>query len=741
MKPLNSGPKYTPKGQNENLLQMKAYAFQETYKLFLSGTPLDGLVKPSKVDDSAWEEVVCIFKEKDRVRWLKLLVGTYDINILSCTEDDIRNILEKYVFERESNKEITSKKTIADICTTIRMLFRNIGREWDWCDRKDFDLMGTFLVNSGNPMTTGTENLLKARLLRDKKDKIKKGEKLAGAVSIPMAYTFLVYLLSILIKDINGYISGRITQKERIVNLAYLILLWTISMHEGPRYGEIVDHLKYTNLYVPLHKKVYWLAFAFLDMKTLRHLLLGNHISHYVMSLYKSKKVREERPRMKSVIPTPYNSIDLFTIFIFCMKCILTLDFEGQLYTSLKVFKKKNYSDLRKEKVKHICTKKMTFYSCRYGAAVDDVRSSIEVKESWTRYRMGHTPTSQMKEKYGKNKDRVEMGNMHAPMGLDVFEGATYENNKGIMLEFYPMNTFNCTYNTSWCSETFKNDSDMSQHFDEVVNNINQFVDADEDKKENIKNRLKAYAPCDFSWINEFPMGFHINFPNELMNNNMKKLLDESLDILCTNEGGRLCIDEVDVPKRIPEVWSFPQVIYGNWRPLLSDDISIQLQKPPLLCIQTQVKSRKRPRLCDIQEVHSEVHIEKHKKDNISKEKISFDNDDDRYELSDIEVGNCIVIYCTTKDKYSYDIGGEKYVWFMKVQKVNIIASRQIARSRGWFYMYKDGKFIMDSKPYKHYVDISLNSLVQIYKLEDNESLELTEENINDIQDWFDNNT
>lgn len=704
----NKGPVYTPHGENETLIQMKALAFRDTYQEFLQNNDISKLVQPKDVDEVAWSEVLDLYKHKDRMRWLKLFIKTYKIDLRFCTEDDVRDVLVKYIFMRngvETGKEITSKKTISDICTNVRMMFRNIGREYNWEHNKKFTLFKTDLICSGNPMTTGTERLLKDKL--SKKDVVKKGEKLAGAVSMPMAYIFLTWLLSRLVNDIRRWESGKITQKERIVNLAYLTLLWAFSMHEGPRYSEIVDYLKYDKLYIPLHKKIYWLSLVFMNKDTLKHVLLHNHIPYYVMSLYKSKKMRVDRPRMKAVIPAAYNSIDLLTIFVFCMRCIMTIDFEGQMYTSLQVFKKKNYSDLRKERVKSIRIRNMTFYSCRYGAAVDDIKARTEVKESWTRYRMGHTPTSQMKDKYGSNKDRVIINEDEiAKMGLDVFDGASYENNKGITLEFLPMDVHGCSYDNSWIDTVFRdceNSNAMREDFELTSQYVSNFIEAtDFVEKEAYKNIIAKkfeYKCGDFSWMSEFPMGFYINFPNELVTPGMKKLFDESLDTLCCSTSS-IRIFEVDPPIISPELWSFPQVIYGNWRCLIKSS-ETGFQKPPLVRIpNTHIQSRKRPRLCD-------------DTPNIPKENVTQQT---LICIQDIKVGDLIAIYTEDCDDYTYSLDSVDTVgvWYMKIEKLKIIKNE--AYTRGRFYKSMDGSlFQIDKRPYKNEVIIPQTSLVGIY--------------------------
>jgi hypothetical protein len=60
----NIGPKYTLNGENETLIQLKAYAFKENYSAFIE-KGVNALSKPNDVDDTAWNEVISVFTDKD----------------------------------------------------------------------------------------------------------------------------------------------------------------------------------------------------------------------------------------------------------------------------------------------------------------------------------------------------------------------------------------------------------------------------------------------------------------------------------------------------------------------------------------------------------------------------------------------------------------------------------------------------------------------------------------------------
>lgn len=687
----SDGPTYTGTGQNEPIAQEKASGFSKNWARYLESDKNFVPTRPDMVeDDIAWETTLSLFQSRDKMAWARRLCQDYNINFMTCTEYDIMQALNKYIFERTQGKPIKKVSSISDICSTIRGLFRDIGREYGWENQKQFT-WGSFTFIAGNPMTSGTENELKKRLRRQGNAD---PEKLGGTLSAPMAYVNLVWHLSQLLDMMHKWSVKRYNQVERIENMAYLTMLFAFCMHEGCRYTEMLDHMTHGDLYLPLHINVYWLTFALIDIDMLSYLVSNNKLAYYVMCPYKGKKIKEKRPRMKSIIPASYNSVDLFTIWVFCMRCVLTVNPQSALsFADRKVFKKNNYSDLRLDKqakikkVHNIEIKDLTFYSHRYGGAKEDKKAAPIVTPSMTEYRMGHAPNTKTKEKYAANKTAVSLDDTQVMMGMDLYQEPSYTH--GITIEFLPMTAAGSTNDSSWLDNAFADDV-MKTEFDKVSKNVGDFIESGDPSVLLASTKQTR----DISWISKFPIGFHINFPSELMTEAMKTLLDKSIDLLTSqdpeDDDPFPVISEVDKPNLIPELWSFPQIMYGNWRGLINDQE--ELAKPPLRP-KPNPQTRKRPRLLSSTPTPTGSPEPEIEQDNDSSDDGGWS---DGFRLDKIEIGDHIVLYCTKpRDVCALSLppgagsssSQMKYVFIAKVTKISDNAEDPSAKDiRGYFY-------------------------------------------------------
>lgn len=701
----NDGPRYTRKGENEDIAQQKAYAFKSNWPE-QARDPQNP--DPNIVTDLAWSSTEALFADKGKMGWIRRLTEEYGLDLLACTESDVRTSLTAYIFDRTSGRPITKITSITDICKDVRGIFRDIGREYAWGDRQDFRNLGQFLVDSGNPMTSGTENELKKQLrVRAKAANASTDpEKLGGAVSAPFAYINLVWHLSQLVQYMQKWSVGQYNQYQRIENLAYLTMLLTFCMHEGCRYTEVIENLTHGDMYLPLNTTVYWLTLAVMNIDTLTHLLTSNGLPYYVMGLFKGKKVRDRRPRMKAVIPAPYNSLDLLTVWTFCMRCILTVNPEGALrHPNGLVIKNGNYSGLRKDKQENLAKEfdttltDLTFYTYRYSGAIEDEKASGIVEESWTEYRMGHKKDSRTKERYASNRRRVMLDDAPITMGMEVFDEPTYK--QGIQLEFLPMVAAQSTMDTTWLDKAFANaPAGLREDFERASALVSDFVRTKD--PEPLSVLLKQSR--DISWIEKFPMGFHINFPEQLMTPMTKKILDSSLDIICST------VAEVGEPKLIPELWSFPQIMYGNWRSLMTD-YTQSLEKPPL-CNEPPIRERKRPRLIPTDSGPEPV---------ADSDPAYSDADSwsDGFRLDKIEKGDHVVIFCTTpgdKCALALPLPEGSNVFVAKVMTMKVAKDRKSMTLKGKFYFNptKDATAVLQIEARQQTLVIQETSVLEV---------------------------
>ena len=161
------GVKYTKDGENARTIVNKAYAFMKTWDSVLSGAEV--VEKPADMTDTtAWAALEKMYGNKDRVRWAKRMAEE-GLNLRSCTESDVKDFLIRELFQ--TDRKVNTTSYVADICSDVRGMFRAIGREHRWGGGQNYDHLMEFLVNSGNPMTTATEDALKAQVKEKKKKK------------------------------------------------------------------------------------------------------------------------------------------------------------------------------------------------------------------------------------------------------------------------------------------------------------------------------------------------------------------------------------------------------------------------------------------------------------------------------------------------------------------------------------------------------------------------------------------
>lgn len=100
------GPKYTRRGENRSILQQKAVAFKRNWASYKDAIDEDEAVdwapvRPEGLDvgDTAWSFVSGVFRTKDKLKWARVLGVDHGLDLLKCTEDDVRGVLESYIFE------------------------------------------------------------------------------------------------------------------------------------------------------------------------------------------------------------------------------------------------------------------------------------------------------------------------------------------------------------------------------------------------------------------------------------------------------------------------------------------------------------------------------------------------------------------------------------------------------------------------------------------------------------------
>jgi hypothetical protein len=210
-------------------------------------------------------------------------------------------------------------------------------------------------------------------------------------------------------------------------------------------------------------------------------------------------------------------------------------------------------------------------------------------------------------------------------------------------------------------------------------------------------------------------MGFHINFPEQLMTPMSKRILDSSLDIICP------AVAEVEEPQLVPELWSFPQIMYGNWRSLLTDT-SQPLEKPPLRKVPPS-RERKRPRLAT-EDAEAATDATDADVDADVDADSDADSWSDGFRLDKIEKGDHVVIFCTTPgDKCALALpmpegstDPPKHVFMAKVMSMKLSQDRKSMTLKGKFYFNpsKDATAVLQIETRQQTLVINETSVLEV---------------------------
>lgn len=700
------GALYTRPGENEETITNKAFCFINTWQYFCNAEDVTKLHRPSFVKDiTAWNHVMKMYQDTSKVGWIKRMMDE-GMDLMSCNEQAVREFLSKDIFD---TRKINKKSTINNMCSSVRGMFRDIGREHAYGHGQIYKHLGSFLVDSANPLTTATERYLEQKLenimkSHNETSKRQPGDKYGPPLSIITAYTIMLYHLVKLIKSVTKWQIKQCKQVERIVNLALLTLTYMFLMHEGSRPIELGSHLEHAHLFFPLHKRVYMLTLVFLSPSTLNYIMSNNLIPYYACGFYKGKDKQHKLYRLKSVIPSSFNAIDLPWIYTICMKIILLVS-----PTSLTkmVFKQNlNLTSLRHRILKNIAVfLGTTFYGFRYGAAEEDKKAKID--PNWTRQRMGHTSTSLMKDRYAKNEGKRIAD---SPLGLDAFDTPT--NPKLINLEMNVIDEGGCAYDTQWLENSIP-DLEMRKEFTEVSSLVSKFCEyQDHASYVELLERFKESHPT-MDFLTELPLGTHFMIHPQLMSDNLKVIFDTTVSYL------QQTFAYTSQPRIIPDLWSFPQVMYGNWRKLL--DIPDKYSTKDFIVPPKKTEPNKKPRLEEII---------------TSTDDMEYDDDPT---VSDIEPNDHVVILCKQpSDPSALQLPNipNTFVWIVKARRA---VSKKTGMLTGTFYKNKTkditAPLLMATKPETvHVVD---DCIVHIFAADPDNEFELTEDNILEIERHF----
>lgn len=382
--------------------------------------------------------------------------------LLFGSESSYQKAFVKYVDTREN---ITSDEYINKVMNDTRLCLYLIGREYDWKHggkQVTIRIIGDVQTTIGdvcNPVTNALKASVKDHLnalgragkltvvfeSKVKKEVVKREDdgddgggdgdgdseddsededgvsksvtlkKNSLPVSVAVTHHLVMNLLCNLLDTV-----ARQNDTRRMVNYANTLLVTAFCMHEGCRPIEIIKTEKHRDLNFWLNGVQYpLLVLAFVKPETLSTLLESEELLRYSGDFWKGKKLQKYRTRVKSWMPLAYNSLDLATIYIIVMRALACVDLDGMTNRVINTNDQSKLTKKLREVVTEMGIQGMSWYSIRTGATEED--KVLGIPATWTRYRMGHTKTSLMMNRYANNlNQRVIVHDNQTILGCDV---------------------------------------------------------------------------------------------------------------------------------------------------------------------------------------------------------------------------------------------------------------------------------------------------------------------------------
>lgn len=474
--------KFTTSDEKLFIIKRKMFIFKNTWgivrdvKMQGRKTAFWELYNATVKDTDYADEVLAtgllenVFMRAERVKMLKDIEDTLwevqggnksDVDktnlLLFGTESSYQKAFVRYVDTREN---IASNEYINKMMNDTRLCLYLIGREYEWRHGGKpivVKLIGdvqTMIGDVCNPVTNAIKVAVKDYLIglgragkltvmyeRKVKDEVK-GEdgydecdsededgmgksvtlnKNSLPVSVAVTHHVVMELLANLLDTIAKQNDAR-----RMVNLANTLLVTIFCMHEGCRPIEIIKTEKHNDLNFWLNGVQYpLLVLAFVKPDTLSVLLESGELTRYSADFWKGKKLKKYRMRIKSWIPQAYNSLDLAMMYVIVMRSLACVDLDGMTNRVVNTDDQGKLTKKLREVVTEMGIQGLSWYSIRTGATEDD--KVLGIPATWIRYRMGHTKTSLMMNRYANNlNQRVIVHDNQTILGCDVgTNGAT----------------------------------------------------------------------------------------------------------------------------------------------------------------------------------------------------------------------------------------------------------------------------------------------------------------------------
>lgn len=715
-------PKHTPAGQRKRVIQLKALLFVALWDFFKDKTPkvikdqFDTYV-PVAINKASIEQTEHNKKFlQDAIDEVKeqVFLKSKRIWLLRCLEKDGFDLMfgkdetlaSKLIAMIRLNQKITSAEYIKTILSHAHLTFYAIGRERKWNEQEvitpEFG-QDKPIVNAGNPVTTSVRNEVKlefkklerdhkftAKIQVDGKEKVVSSEKHGLPASVAVIYYVIIHMLHKLLDGVK-----RLNDTRRMVNMAHLMLLWTITLHEGARPGDTMEGTQVTDFVFRFGKEYHMLVLAFASAPTLAYLLGSNHLKRFRFESFKGKTVREYRGRWHSWFPWEYNSIDLAFIYILVMRVIAFVD-PSKIQRKVFSKSKTNLSDIRKNTNEALGIKGLVMYSIRYALCEESLKYASMIPSQWIKYVMGHVKDSFMRHRYANNvNQRVSIDNIITLLGGDVSSSVTDDN---IPIGFHP-------YIDDRMDEIAEGTpQNVIDELDAIQKEINQWLSSSNESVGSMGSLMqrvpKSHAEF-FESLSQQPFGTHFGFKAGVLSPQMETKLNDTIQELQSN-----FFANKEIPPTTSKVviWSYGQIMFGEWhksnrvqaqreyesmqarqliaslqQEIMKVDCGVVPQKQQDMTTKRKNTHEQKPLISKrVKYVRSEDEDED---EDDNEGELEFTKDDivfKGYSARALEPNDIVFIKCSRRDKWSIKVPNiQDIVWVCHVQDVVLPKSKQ----------------------------------------------------------------
>ena len=312
-------------------------------------------------------------------------------NILTCTDARIEEALRQLCQTCKAPSSIKSKISIA------RTAFMAIGRRHEYGDGSILtDDMQSVVIHTGCPVTVDIQKTLLGEIRENRDEAMDDKERShGGPVTFPLMSWYTMNLFSDFVSQALNDPPTNTQNINKLVNKGMLNMALMFQGHVGgPRSEHLYQMKQHDLVFNRADNITYWLTLAFVDTKTLQHIVENDILQKYILPFPQEYASNKKKPlsRHKYTIPEEYNILDLPYISAIIWRIVLRFKFEYIDYAMNVFHNSGNYADLLRQRNKKYEIHNFVMYGFRYGTIIDGKKANVPI--CITKRLVGHSENS-----------------------------------------------------------------------------------------------------------------------------------------------------------------------------------------------------------------------------------------------------------------------------------------------------------------------------------------------------------